>query len=596
MSLRTLASVLALPVLLAACPGDPTHPQTFSTNWLDDQGRSIGDVQAKLRGARLGASADVVVAVAGDRGDRLIGAPLGGGAPWTFAHANDARPIIAGSVVVGSGNNEVFALDAATGRSLWARPSGGAAPLGAGDDGTITAVSLSSGKSSTILIVGRDGAVKRQIETEKPIGEPAVVAGIVFVPWSNQYVSAIDAATGDELGRVVLCDKVSRAMTVGGGLYFGEVSYIRFDEQIRLASGGGASRISIPTRELPGTPRLLVPGTEKQPPVANARDRDRLFARPSAPGGPLGIDSERFYASYFRLVMGFESARGQLGWVHTHPSDVLGGEAVTGGVLLCDEEGKIVVLDARTGQVTFQASFGDPIKSCVAHADTYKSPPAPGGAPSLGQQISEAVSSREASLATAQRLLLRELGTLEDETATKTLVDLASDSRTAPVLLVDARAAIATRRNGASFMLAALGRHYDFLRDVLASPPVGPIADALAAMKEPKGAPLLASHLLDPADTDEDLRRAGAALATLATKDELPTLRRFFATYRGTAETEDVAVAVASVGEAILRLDPKEGRALIEHAAKDPTTVPAARARLDALLAASPAPAPAPAK
>ena len=110
-------------------------------------------------------------------------------------------------------------------------------------------------------------------------------------------------------------------------------------------------------------------------------------------------------------------------------------------------------------------------------------------------------------------------------------------------------------------------------------------------MKEAKGAPLLASHLLDPADTDDDVKRAAAALATLGTKDELPTLRRFFSTYRSTAETEDIALSVASAGEAILRLDPKDGRALVEHAVKDPTTVPAARARLEALLTASPAPA-----
>ncbi len=588
MSLRALLLTLALPLLLAACPGDAMRPKTFSTDWLDDSGRSIGEVQAKLRGAKLGAPADVVVALAGDRADKLMGVPLGGGSPWTFVHANDARPVIAGGVVVGSGNSEVFALEVATGKRLWARPTGGAALLGAGDDGTVTAVSLTTGKSSSILIVGRDGSVKRQIETDKQIGDPAVVAGIVFIPWSNQYVSAIDAATGDELGRVVIRDKVSRAMTIGGALYFGEVSYIRFDEQIRLASGGGASRITLPTRELPGTPRLLVPGTEKQPALANARDRDRLFARPSGPDGPLGIDSGRFYASYFRLVMGFEATRGQLAWVHTHASDVIGGDAVTGGVLLCDEEGKIVVLDAKTGQVTFQAAFGEPIKACVAHADTYRSPPAPGGAPSLAQQIAEAVQSREASLATAQRLLLRELGTLEDESATKTLVEIASDSRSAPVLVADARAAIATRRNGASFMLNALGRHYDFLRDILASPPVGPIAQALAAMKEAKGAPLLASHLLDPADTDDDVKRAAAALATLATKEELPTLRRFFSMYRSTAETEDIAQAVASAAEAILRLDPKDGRVLVEHAAKDPTTVPAARGRLEALLSAAP--------
>ena len=572
---------------------DPMRPRTFSTDWLDDQGKSISAVQARLRGASAGATADLVVAVAGEKADKLIGAPLAGGARWTFQHALDARPMIVGSVVIGSGGGELFALDAASGRRLWARPTGGLALLGAGDDGTLTAVTLARGTGSTILVVGRDGVVKREIETDKQLGDPAVIGGVILVPWANQYVSAIDALTGDELGRVTLRDKVSRADQIGGAVYFGEVTMVRFDEKIGMASQGGASKFSLPARELPGTPRLFAPGTEKLPPVANARDRDRLFARPSAPPGPLATDSNRFYASYFRLVYGFESTRGQLSWVHTHASDVIGADGVQGGLLLCDEEGKIIVLDARTGQVSHEASFGEPIKSCVAHADTYKAPPPPGGGPSLARQIAEAVSSREATLATGQRLLLRELGTLEDETATKTLVDIAADPRSAPVLVTDARAALATRRNGTSFMLTALGRHYDFLRDVLASPPVGPIADALAAMKEPKGAALLASHLLDPAITDDDVRRAAAALATLATKDELPTLNHFFAMYRGTAESDELGLAVASAAEAILRLDPKDGRTLVEHASKDPTTVAIARPRLTALLTATAAAKPA---
>ncbi|AKU94487.1 hypothetical protein AKJ09_01151 [Labilithrix luteola] len=582
------ALTLSLGASTLACAGDSSRPSLFSTNWLDDQGKSIDEVRAKLHGAKPTANADLVVAVAGPRADKLIGAPLNGGSNWTFEHPLDARPVIAGSVVVGSGAGEVFALDATTGKKLWARPTGGAALLGAGDDGAATVVTLARGTGSAMLVVGRDGAVKRQLETDKLLGDPAIVAGVVFVPWQNQYVSAIDVTSGEELGRVVLRDKVSRATTIGGGLYFGEAAFVRFDEKIGLASGGGANRVGLPSRELPGTPRLLVPGTEKLPPVANARDRDRLFARPSGPEGPLAIDSGRFYASYFRLVLGFETSRGQLAWVHTHGSDVIGGEAVGNGVVLCDELGKIVVLDAKTGQVSSEKSLGEPIKSCVTHADTFTAPSAQGG-PSLGAQIAEAVASREATLATAQRLLLRELATLEDESATKTLIEIASDPRAAPVLIADARAALATRRNGASYMLTALGKHYDFLRDTLLSPPVGPIADALAAMKETRGAPLLAAHLLDPANTDDDVRRNAAALATLATKDELPTLRQFFAIYRGTAGTDDVATAVGSVGEALVRLDAKEGRAIVERAAKDPMTVALAKSRLEALLAASPA-------
>ncbi len=578
---------LVLSLAAAACGADQAQPRLFSTNWLDDQGRSIAQVQARLRGARPGASADVVVAVAGNK-DKVLGLPLSGGAPWSFQHALDARPIVAGGVVVGSGGNEVFALDAASGKKLWARPTGGVPLLGAGDDGALTAISLSRGGGSTLLVVARDGSVRRQIETDKAIGDPAVVAGIVFVPWANQYVSAIDPTTGDEIGRVVLRDKVSRALSIGGTLYFGELAYVRFDDRIAQASRGGASRVSIPSRELPGTPRLLVPGTEKLPPGANARDRDRLFARPSGGEGQLGIDSGRFYASYFRLAFGFDAQKGNLAWVHTHPTDLIGGEAVAGGLLVCDETGKVTLLDARTGAATSEKSFGEPIKSCVVQADTFHAPASSAAASPLVQQISAALSTREASLATAHRLLLRELATMHDEIATKTLIDLASDPRTAPVIVSDARAALATRRNGATYMIAALERHYDYLKDVLASPPVGPLADALAAMKEGRAAPLLASHLLDPQDTDDDVRRAAAALAVLATPAERKALEQFFSMYRGTAESDEMVYAVGSVGEALLKVGGKDGRALVEAAAKDRMTVEAARGRLDALLSAAP--------
>jgi outer membrane protein assembly factor BamB len=195
---------------------------------------------------------------------------------------------------------------------------------------------------------------------------------------------------------------------------------------------------------------------------------------------------------------------------------------------------------------------------------------------------------KEASMATAQRLLLRELANSDSENATKTLIEIASDPRSAPILVTDARTAIATRRNGASFMLAALAKHYDYLADVLASPPVGPIADALAAMKEPKAAPLLASHLLDPASSDDDVKHAAAALAVLATEKEAPQLRQFFQMNRSTADSDEVALGVASAGEALLRVDPKEGRAMVTAAAKDPMTNDTAQKRLDAILAAAP--------
>jgi outer membrane protein assembly factor BamB len=183
---------------------------------------------------------------------------------------------------------------------------------------------------------------------------------------------------------------------------------------------------------------------------------------------------------------------------------------------------------------------------------------------------------------------LRELAALQDDLATKTLVDVASDARTSPDLLASARAALAKRRNGTAYMESALERHYDFLKDVLRTPPVGPIATALGAMKDRRAAPLLAAHLLDPADSGDDVKRAAAALAVVGGPEQLPALREFFAMYRASADDDDIAAAVVSVGQALLGLKDRSARALVEAAAKDTNTTPAVQDGLALLLGGAP--------
>ena len=53
--------------------------------------------------------------------------------------------------------------------------------------------------------------------------------------------------------------------------------------------------------------------------------------------------------------------------------------------MLCDEDGKITVLDAKNGQVSAEKSIGEPIKSCVVSADSYSAPKSGQPGPSLGQ-------------------------------------------------------------------------------------------------------------------------------------------------------------------------------------------------------------------
>jgi outer membrane protein assembly factor BamB len=585
----------AVLLALGGCGGGgaaSAHFANFSTNWEDDGGVSIGRVWERIGSAAIAPSADVVVGVAGNT-DKLVGLPLGGGSRWTFAHPIGARPVVAGGVVVGAGGGEAFALDARTGSVVWRRPTGGLPLLGAGDDGTVTVVTFgkAGGAGSVVLAVTHDGQVVQQIETDRPLGAPAVLGRLAFVPWSGQYVSVIDLATGNEAARVTLREQTSRAWTEGGSLWFGEVGYIRFDDHIKDASRGKATTVTLPARELPGSPKLMPPGSKALAPVADAEDKVHIYARPRGTDSGAAIEDDRWYATYFRVAMGFGAGKGKLAWARLGAADYVGGAAGAGGVVLCDQQGKVVELDAKTGGTVLEADLGEPVKACVVNVDGLRPASAPSDVKPLAQQLSDIVTSDDPQLVIAQKLLLRELASAEDDVATKALVDLASDPRTSPDLLGDARAALANRRNGATYMEAALARRYDFLKDVLRPPPVGPIAQALGAMKETGAAPLLATHLFDTADTDDDVKQAAAALAVVAGAPQLPALRQFFGMYRASAPSDDIAAAVVSVGQALVQLD-DTGR--VADAAKDATTVPYARERLEALVAALPPKPPAP--
>jgi len=99
-------------------------------------------------------------------------------------------------------------------------------------------------------------------------------------------------------------------------------------------------------------------------------------------------------------------------------------------------------------------------------------------------------------------------------------------------------------------------------------------------MKAKSAAPLLAAHLIDPNDSEDDIRQTAAALAILAGPSEVPALRQFFAMYRATAADDDIAMAVVSVGQALIAVQGKLGRTLVEGAVNDPMTVPYVREHL----------------
>ena len=574
---------VAAALLTAACGGDLVQGvgAPFSETWQSDQGKSIAALEERLRSTKAPAAAPVAVGV-NETG--LFGVSLPNGKRWTHQGTADTLPIVAGDVVVASNAGTLYALDARTGKPLWTLPIDNRKLRGAGDDGTFTVAVVGGdnpGKSRFVAVT-RSGDVVRKLDSTVDLGFPAVKSGIGFIPWSNQYVSAIDLKSGEEVGRLLVREIATQARNFNGDLWFGEKGLVRFDDKIRLATTNQGTHVALPARQLPGKPVWLGSGNQLWPVTNSARLKIRLSALPIADDGGAHFTNHAYLASYFRVVLGLSDQDGSLRFVKSLGGDALGMSAAQRGFAVCDASGKVSLVSEKGGDAG-SADLGARLTACTVDVSALSleqtQPPA-----ALAEQIGQALSELTPDMAVAQKLLVDELTKQDDPLVTKILIDLTSSAKIPPDLRQAARKLIATRRSGKQYMLAALERHYDYVSDVLLPPPLGPLADALAAMNEVSATPLLARHLNDPANEMADVERAAIALGKLATAAEYEDLRTFFALYRATADEPSLVSAVVAVGSALLRVGGPQGKTVVERAAQDPLTQSEVKRGLTALL------------
>jgi hypothetical protein len=577
------AASLAIALFTAACGGDIVQGTgaPFSETWQSDQGKSIAALEARLRSAKAPAATPVAVGV-GD--GALYGITLPGGQRWTHKGGADTLPIVAGDVVVLSTAGNLLGLDAKSGKQLWSVPIDNRKLIGAADDGSLT-VAVVAGENpgkSRFVAVTRSGDVIRSIDSTVELGFPAVKSGVGFIPWNNQYVSAVDLKTGEEVARLLLREIVSQARNFDGDLWFGEQGLVRFDDKIQLATTNQGTRVGLPKRALPGHPLWLGSGNQLWPVNTSARLKIRLAATPVAGADGAHFTNHAYLASYFRVVLGLSDQDGGVRFVKPLGADALGMSAAQHGFAICDASGKVSLVSEKGGDAG-SADLGARLTACTVDVsglsldETQPAPP-------LAEQIGQALADLTPDMAVAQKLLVDELTKLDSPLVTKILIDLTSSAKIPPDLRGAARKLIATRRSGKEYMLAALERHYDFVSDVLLPPPLGPLADALAAMNEVSATPLLARHLNDPANEMADVERAAIALGKLATPAEYEDLRTFFALYRATADEPSLVNAVVAVGGALLRIGGAQGKSVVERAAQDPLTQVDVKRGLVALL------------
>lgn len=584
--------LISVTALLAACGGASgdlvvVSGKAFSQETLNDEGNAQGQKKVLDRLAKQAPAmgADAVVAVTGTA--ELTGVDLQSGKTWTYKHALEHRSQLTGTVVVGQGAGEIFVLDARTGAEKFKTNKPKGKLIGAGSDGTFTAITVKTTEGSALYVFGADGSLKFDKTTEMALTVPGVASGLVFVPWKNLYVTAFEASSGAQLATFVTDTETTHVIALGGALFAGQGRLVRFDQDILKAKQGG-SALAVPPKELPNVTRrdLLVGPEHEEKVTADAIDSTVLTARPNA-SGPAGFAGEKLYGAYYPFVMGFSSKDAKLAWVHTGKDDVIAANAAKDGVVVVDKGGNVKFLASANGAVVKTISLGKPALAADVIVDTMSIGSA--ASPPLAEQIKTATTTKDDRLSTAQVYLLEQAAAVPDEATTEVLLEVADSERAVTAIKDAARKAIAMRTNGADAMIKMLARHADFLKGTR-TPPVGPMAKALAAMKEKKAAAPLLSQLMDPALPQTDLQDAAEGVAALAEKEQLADLKKFINMYRGSSSGNmKLSDAMAAIAGAIMRIEGDKGREWVTAVAKDPLTDADARSTLNkAVDAATP--------
>lgn len=493
-------------------------------------------------------------------------------------HALSA-PIIAGPFVVLLEAKGAVARRLSDGQESFT-VEGDARLLGADSDGRYTAIALEMGSRANPrgFVIGAEGEVRKWTnDLQMQVGVPAVVNGIVVVPWANQRISLLDAATGAEQMRFQMSDTiVSRAFVDRENLFLGEHGFFRFDKEIEKGSKQNLVYYEPLARPLPGQPLFLTSGYDPLPPLGNAKIKNRLIWRASVRDASIALEDDTVYFVYYRLVFALSPTEDKLNWIFMSPADIVGAAARPGHLMIVAETGQVMLLAAQSGLPVWQADTGVArLQAAAVELGNYAEKATTEDKPKpLIEQIDGALQLAEGNMAAGAAFAARYLGQLEGEQITGKIVALCADMSGSTPVRKEACKALEKRNSGARDVREALETRASFLRGISA-PPAGSLARAAANMKLKVAVPDLLDHLVDPATPSGELEGVLTALGELGDKSAAPAVEEFVRLYHAETDDKILITALGTAVETLVKLQEKRALPLLKELGEDAFTAPA---------------------
>jgi hypothetical protein len=572
------ACALALLALLATDSGCGGSPPAFGAKYPDNREGEVEQLLQRVNAAPPRKAGTIAVGVT-QSPVKLFAFDLAAQKQlWQLPVAVTSTPILAGDVAVAEVGGSIVGFELKSGERRFEISRGSMSLKGAGGAGPLVAIVIGQGqgtfaKSEALLMNGSSLRWRRPVEGLA--GVPAVVGDMVLVPWSTQFLSAIDAESGKEFARVRVRDGViSHAFDQDSDVYVGSFHGIaRVTPAIGSGSLKGPSFFSLPDRELPGRPLLLddVYTTTSSPPPDSAQHRIALAFRPvSMDRVHVGLENDNLYLIFYRFVFALSAQDEAVRWVYVNDRDIVGAAAGPDGVAIADETGRFSVIGAASGAPVWQSERGLPT-SVVTLPEGGASGAGVGPAlqsSDLPARLLAAAQDQDARLVPARLLAVRALAQLPADDATADLIALCDSPPLAPAVRERACVELRQRSIGAEHLLAILERHAGYLEGTTA-PPVGALAKAAASLKETRAVGALIAHLKDPNTPSRDLPALVTALGDLGDASAAEPLAGFLRVYHADPIDEHLVRALELVPDALLKLSGPVAKPVLEAVTYD---------------------------